>query len=181
MVGGSGGVDAALLAIRGHRFSQRGDKFLRQARSAKQSCQDKTHRGYVVEVSNRRTPRPTELGKKISCRRVESVDGSYKRWHAVGLLSVTFNSLSKPEDVVVHSTAKRATRRRKLAGVARDADTSSRKRTADGPQRGESRVNEVTRTMAKERHASPFTHCTRPLWHGIYDFYDCRQACTSPT
>ena len=35
---GSGGFDAALLAIRGHRFSQRGDKLLRQARSAKQSC-----------------------------------------------------------------------------------------------------------------------------------------------
>jgi hypothetical protein len=91
---GSGGNDAALLALRGHRLNQRGTKVLQRARASKGTREDKTHRGYVAEVANRRSSRPIEL-VKFSGRRIKSIRGSHKRWHERGLLNVCFNPLSK--------------------------------------------------------------------------------------
>jgi hypothetical protein len=158
---GSGGNDAAILALRGHRYNQRGTQVLKKARATRESRKDTTHRGYVADVANRRSSRPVEL-VKFAGPRLKSKRGSHRRWHEVGLLSISFNSLSKPEDVSVHSTAKRAARRRKLRATKATAKSSA-KRKHTGPQRGDSRVNEVMSSLAKDRKASAahiaHTHC----------------------
>ena len=148
-------VEPALLALRGHRFKQRGPKLLDKARAAKTAKGRKNHCHYVAAVANRKTSRPTEVIKLDGPRFRPAKGKDRRRWHAIGILSVCFNPLSKDEDAVVRATVKRAVRRRKLKVLNKPKSE---------PRRGVSRVNEVTTTMARKRHASPahigHAHCS---------------------
>ena len=140
---------AAMAALGSTRTKNRGATHMRNMRSAKAKRQDAHSHDYKVRVANTRTVRGKEIIGAPVVRPPVRMRGIERKWHEEGILGVCFKRNAPSENVVVHSTRKRAQRGRKLGVRARALLAKKPRFEGDG----HALVNTTTTSLARDRHS----------------------------